>query len=117
MTKIKKNKFDFTWNVWLWNFNHDELETYDVVPIFMRELERLKKKDLPKTKKEFSEFLNGEAQYHFWSKCEYEMIIHGWPVGKKDVKVDVYDQLILNWDKFVDAFWNNLPKKFKSNSK
>jgi len=110
MTKKNKNT-KFKWNVWTWSFNHDALETYDVVPILLGEYKRLKKNEKPKTLEEFSEFMNGEASYHFWSKCEWEMITTGWPTQKNSEKVDVYDQLMLNWDVFIEAFWKSINEK------
>lgn len=107
MTK-KKTKQKFEWNVWMWNFNQDRLEKYDVVPQLMRSFKSLKKNERPKDIKQFSEFLKSEARYCFMAKCEYEMILHSWPVLKNDQRVDVYDQLMLNWDAFVQAFWNSI---------
>ena len=107
-----KNKSDenFKWNVWIWDFNHDRLEQYDVVPMLLRELKSLRKEDFPMDKKSMNEELKSWARYHFWAKCEYEMIVHGWPVKKNDEKVDVYNQLMLNWDTFSEAFWKNVWK-------
>ena len=107
---IKKSDTDFKWNVWIWDFNHDKLEQYDVVPMLLRELKSLRKKDFPMDKKSMNKELKSWARYHFWSKCEYEMIVHGWPVQKNDEKVDVYNQLMLNWDTFSEAFWKNVWK-------
>lgn len=47
--------------------------------------------------------------YYFWSKCEWEIIISGWPPRDdfNDAKIDVYDQVKLNWDKFVDYTWDH----------
>lgn len=108
---MKKSAKKFSWNVWIWNFNSDQLESYDVVPAFERALKSVKTK--PKTRDEFDTFLRVEAQYMFWAKCEYEMVIHGWPAGKNDMKVDVFQQLNLNWDVFVNAFWEAYQKKGK----
>ena len=107
-----KNKSDenFKWNVWIWDFNHDRLEQYDVVPMLLRELKSLRKEDFPMDKKSMNEELKSWARYHFWAKCEYEMIVHGWPVRKNDEKVDVYNQLMLNWDTFSEVFWKNVWK-------
>lgn len=108
---MKKNTdTKFKWNVWIWDFNHDELEQYDVVPMLLRELKSLRKEDFPMDKKSMDGELRGWARYHFWAKCEYEMIVHGWPEQKNDKKVDVYDQLMLNWDTFSEAFWKNVWK-------
>ena len=93
------------WNVWIWDFNHDALKAYDVMPIILTGLKSYKKKEFPTTYEDFCEILDREAAYYFWSKCEWEMIIHGWPAQKNDEKVDVYDQLKLNWDKFAETVW------------
>ena len=47
--------------------------------------------------------------YYFWSKCEYEILITTWFERKdfKDEKIDVYDQLQLNWNAFIDYIWKN----------
>ena len=103
-----KSDVDFKWNVWIWDFNHDKLEQYDVVPMLLRELKSLRKDDSPMDKKSMDKELKTWARYHSWSKCEYEMIVHGWPVKKNDEKVDVYNQLMLNWDTFSDVFWKNV---------
>ena len=102
----------FSLNVCIWNFNQDKLETYDVVPHLKIQLRSCKKNEKPKTRDELSEFLRREAQYMFWAKCEWEMIIHSWPFRNegREEKVDVYSQLKLNWDAFVDAFWASLQK-------
>lgn len=105
---MKNIKIDAHWNVWMWNFAHDKLEVYDVMPRFIDEFKSLKKKNIPDTIGKLSDWLNSEATYMFWSKCEYEMIIHGWPVRKNDEKIDIYEQLQLNWDVFVDYFYANV---------
>ena len=99
-----------SYNVWIWGFNADSLESYDVVPTFLRELKNLKPKDRPKTKADLDKVIKSAAVYYFWSKCEYEMIIHGWPEQKNDQKVDVYQQLRLNWPIFIDFFWEQVYK-------
>lgn len=49
-------------------------------------------------------------KYYFWSKCEWEIIICPWVGKADDIKIDVYDQLMLNWDKFVDYVWSEVHK-------
>jgi len=107
----KTKKENLEWNVLMWDFNQDALITVDIVPFFKNCLKSVKKNDRPKTKEEFNEFIKKEAKYYFWAKCEYEMIIHGWPKQKNNEKVDVYNQLVLNWDVFIDNFWNSLQTK------
>ena len=98
-------------NVMVWDFNHDNLEYYDVLPYFKecyeKRVERSKEKGVninskyfkvPKTFDEFKEFVEDESQYQFWARCEYEMILHGWPVQKRDYKLDVHKQIMMNID-------------------
>lgn len=102
-----KNKF----NVLTWNFNRDELEYYDVLPYFRdcyNKVVEFNKKNksnnnsdwwkVPKTLNEFKEFIEQKSQYQFWSRCEYEMICHGWPIHKNNYKLDVHEQVIMNID-------------------
>ena len=100
-----------SYNVLIWDFNHDALESYDVVPRFVESIKQYTKpKNLPKTKEALNEILESNVRYSFWSKCEYEMIIHGWPEQNNDQKVDVYQQLKLNWPIFLDFFWEQVYK-------
>ena len=105
-----KSDTDFKWNVWIWNFNNDSLEHYDIVPMLLRELKSLRKEDFPMDKKSMNKELKSWSRYHFWSKCEYEMIVQDFHKKDNEEKVDVYDQLMLNWDTFSEAFWKNVWK-------
>jgi hypothetical protein len=83
---------------------------------------------------EFADKINNSLRYHFWAKCEWEIILTDWPthVDIKEVermaneikkenlqykvgvsleceeKVDVFDQIKLNWETFVDYVWDNI---------
>ena len=82
--------------------------------------------------KVFAEELKNAIQYQYWARCEYEVVITSWPpyltmeemdrLNKEEVregryrvcpemeiaeKIDIYDQVRLNWDVFVDYVWNN----------
>lgn len=90
-----------------------------------------------KTKEELSNKVKDAAMYHFWAKCEYEIILSPWPphityrefcemqeeadkqrmkYGREPVclsgapehskKIDIYEQLMLNWDKFIDYIYD-----------
>ena len=52
-----------------------------------------------------SDALDHAAQYAFWSKCEYEFIASDWPPSGKNEKIDVYNQLKMNWERFMDYVW------------
>lgn len=105
-----EKKIDFHWNVWVWNVNSDSLDVYDVGSYFLRCYKELPKSKRPVTLEEVNEFLVSNARYEYCARCEYEMIIHSWPKFKNDIKADVYDQLRLNWDVFVDTFYKAITK-------
>lgn len=52
--------------------------------------------------KKIEEEIKAWARYSFWSKCEYEVVLNAFTNKSdfQDVKIDVYDQLMLNWDSF-----------------
>ena len=101
-----------------WDFNTDRLEHYDVLPYFRRcwekQVERAADPEIiklleeypenrkyyavPGSYEEFRKFVESESQYMFWARCEWEMIIHGWPVRKDDYKIDVHEQVMMNLD-------------------
>lgn len=60
-------------------------------------------------REKFDERLKKEAMYYFWAKCEWEIVISSWPPSERDkpIKVDAYDQLMMNWDIFSDYVWSH----------
>lgn len=66
-----------------------------------------------KDKTVFVEELRRSLFYYFCSKCEWEVIIAPWCGGKgtEDIKVDVYWQVMNNWEIFLDYVWNSKRKK------
>ena len=55
---------------------------------------------------EFADGLKKYLMYYFWSKCEYEIILSPWTGQADDIKIDVYDQIMMNFDRLVDYCWN-----------
>ena len=129
MAKKKKDLCKF--NVLTWDFNRDSIEHYDVLPYFRncyKERKRIQKQKriqkilaehpdtwkyygLPLTWEEMRDFVEIEALSMFWGRCEWEMIIHGWPVRKNDYKIDVYEQIMMNIDTITDLLYNELSAK------
>ena len=52
--------------------------------------------------------LRRKCQYYFWAKCEYEVIVTGWPGTKTERKIDIYDQLDANWDVFKSMVFEEI---------
>lgn len=96
----------FEWNVYYYDFTANEMKPYNVLSGFEKFVRDAQKYTIDKN--EFAAKLKSEMMYHFWSKCEWEIVLTPW-IGRKDgrgeKKIDVYDQLRLNWDHFVDYCW------------
>lgn len=95
------------WNVYNFDYRTHKIDTFNIFTHggFIEDYKKAIKKY--KTKSEFEEEIEHNVMYWFWSKSEYEVIISPWISRGDDVKIDVYDQLKLNWDTFVDYLWNN----------
>ena len=63
---------------------------------------RTKKDNTVNIKEEVKHLL----QYNFWCKAEYEIIIKSL-FEKEEHKIDVYEQVMLNYDVFYDYLMNN----------
>ena len=86
---------------------------------------------------EFADHIRSWLQHEYWSRSEYETIITSWPpyieneeldrLNKERAdrlekygnfyresvsltvgyKIDVYTQIMMNWDRFIEYVWNN----------
>lgn len=77
---------------------------------FKEEIDNLLTKEL--TREEFEKELKLSLMYHFWCKCEHEVVVGPW-IGdfeKEGVKVDIYEQIRMNWDMFVEYVWDQKRK-------
>ena len=81
---------------------YDRMEPYDVIPSFVRWWEELEKPI--KDESQLRDWLKCRASYMYWSKCEWEMILSDWPCEKNRQKIDVYEQIMMNFDLFVEVF-------------
>lgn len=95
------------WYVYYHDVNRHHIDTYNIFEhgSFRQEFDLLLEFDL--SKEEFEDKLKTILMYYFWSKCEWETVLKPW-VGDLNIgkKIDVYDQVQLNWDKFVDYCWS-----------
>lgn len=55
----------------------------------------------------FCENVRKSLVYRFWSKCEWEVVVSAWPPSDRvpERKMDVYEQVMLNWDVFIEYVW------------
>lgn len=97
-----------TWNVYVEDVNRSEIKVYNIFEHsrFLKDCAAIVS-EVGENREEFNKRLRSELMYYFWAKCEWEIILDGWPTSKKfkPLKVSVYDQVYLNWDVFADFVW------------
>ena len=97
------------WKVFYYDINKRKITTLNIFDHYnfnkdvVRDLKQIKNKD------EFSKQLKSNLMYYFWCKSEYEVVISPWgySMDTKEAKVDIYTQVMNNWDIFVDYVWNS----------
>lgn len=80
---------------------------YDVIPYLYDEYKR--KSPKPKTHEELKEFVKKQSMYQWWARCEYEIILQGWPNNTIEEKWDVYKQIMMN----IDVITNVLKREIE----
>lgn len=97
------------WHVFYHDINAQKLTTINIFDHcgFFEDVQKALKKS--KSKDEFAKALKSDLMYYFWSKSEYEIIISPWCGGRntEDIKVDIYTQVMNNWNVFLDYVWNS----------
>ena len=110
---VRETQQQLVWNVFVGNFNLRRIEVYNIFDhsSFRKDCAKNAKK-FKNDKASFAEGVRGDLMYYFWSKCEWEIILSRWPSHDDDreEKVDVYTQVAINWDQFIDYLWENRGK-------
>lgn len=96
-----------------WEFNSDDLVEFDVLPYFRDCYKSLNKNKRPSTAEDWKEFVKKNGMYMFWARCEYEIIVTGWPKQKNEIKVDVWQQIKMNIDLIVKILMEEFDKSKK----
>ena len=95
-----------SFNVIWQDFNARKFEPYDVMPYLIKEYN--KTEDKPKTYLEFYEFIKQKSLYQYWARCEYEILICGWPNTKTRAKWDIHQQIMMNIDIITELLMENV---------
>lgn len=97
------------WRVIYEDFNERKITDFDIFEHY-RFAEDVKKayKKYHNDYDSFCENVRKSLAYWFWSKTEWEVIVSAWPPWNSvpERKVDVYEQVMLNWDVFIEYVWN-----------
>lgn len=95
-----------SFNVIWQDYNAQKFEPYDIMRYFVREYTESKIK--PKTFDEFREFVERKSRYMYWSRCEYEIILAGWPNTDTKEKWDIHKQIMMNLDIITNILMENV---------
>ena len=95
-----------------WNQTKDDIEHYDILPYFLDKFNELVKKKRVKRNSVdmewLKDFIDREAKYTFWSRCEYEIVVAGWPRWKNERKIDIYWQIKPNIDVIAELLYRKI---------
>lgn len=102
-----KTKKPLKWNVIYHSMNRDEITFFNVFDHSYFAASVATILSTVENKEELADNIIPDLQYYFWSKCEYEVIVSPWPLrDKPKEKIDVFTQVINNWDAFIDYIWS-----------
>ena len=96
------------WNVYAEDFNGKKIRKYNIFDhfSFSEDVKTAYKKYRDNFEK-FSDEIKGSLMYFFWSKCEWEIVLTSCPQREGvEEKIDVYDQVMMNWDIFIKYVWD-----------
>ena len=128
--------FKLEWNVF--RYNRKDIETFNIFnhSFFYKEVIDITKK-YSQSKVVFTDKIIIALRYHYWCKCEHEIIVTSFPTyvseeGLKQMevdrdkytqayghckfvqpyldierKVDIYTQVMINIDHFIDYLWSH----------
>ena len=101
------------WDVYYYDINRNKISTFNIFDHWsFREYTKKTAKKL-KTKEEFAEQIRRELQFYYWSKAEWELVVHiednriflipwcGCREPEK-VKIDVTDDANFDWRGFAE---------------
>lgn len=94
------------WYVYYHDSNAQKIIKWNVFNrgTFAEKVNKLLQENL--SRNEFAKRLERNLMYYMWSKCEYEIILSPWTGRADDIKIDIYDQIMMNWNSFVDYVWS-----------
>ena len=114
---IKRLQTRLVWNVIYYDRHLDRIGIFNIFDHreFLDEVQKsLKNCDAIDS---FADKLCHSLLYYFRYKYEWEIVIRPWSGGRdtKEIKVDVYWQVLNNWDRFLEYVWSTKSNKDKAN--
>ena len=130
---------ELTWNAYIEDRNSNTIKVFNIFNSFRFISDVIKANNKYKNDFEFLQEVRSSLMYAFGSKSEYEVIITSWPpyiskeeferLTKEDIKyrtwlnlsmgekIDIYNQVMINWEAFKLYLLTNrklIPKKIIS---
>lgn len=106
------NKESPEWYAIIENVNAKRIEKYNIFNHagFLNDCDKAwinHHKDSENGFSKFEKEVRSSLLYYFWSKCEWEILVYGFPYYEnfKPEKIDVFDQVMMNWDRFINYLW------------
>lgn len=103
---------DIKWNVFIEDFNRREIRVFNIFNHdgFKKDCDKAWEDNCNDSENGFSNFsknVRNSLLFYFWSKCEYEVLLFGFPYNDKfkAKKIDVFEQVTINWDQFINYLW------------
>lgn len=87
-----------------------ELSTWNRIEELLKKQAKVMKNmpDKDAVLKELKDILRRELMYWFWSKCEWEVVVQGWPNNGTEKKIDVFEQISANYELFEKIVFDNI---------
>ena len=106
-------KKELVWKVFIYDFSSRNIKTYNVFENSrfvdgLKSIKKQMKKEKIEDKLWFGDEITKKAMNAFWGKSEYEVVMDSIFERPCETKVDVFCQLSLNWNQFIDYIWENL---------
>ena len=75
---MRKSNIKLEWYVLIRDFNSDKIINYNIFgQNFINDLYKEYKKKKITNFEQLKDFINKYCMYHYWSKCEYEILVGG----------------------------------------
>jgi len=104
--KERLSMIPLKWNVWIDDINTKELKQLNIFSHsrYNEDIREYMYKYIKKqiSKDTFIEGIRKTTLYYFWGKVEYEIIISPVIGNYYKKKIDIKEQIELNWDRYID---------------
>ena len=99
------------WNAYTYDFNRGDIRVINILnnSRLLGDIAKAFKECGDDKDDKFAEEVRRWCMYYYWSKCEYEILVSSFPPSERlpSIKIDVYEQIRLNWNVFISYVWGH----------